>query len=659
MRAPCFLLVALPLVADVAGVPVSWKTQNAKVYPDRAWLTRSAKVKFDTPGSQRFLLRGLPADLDLDGVRVRTEGLNGIKIGSVAVFREKHATANEIESMSAEKELMVEKASELFRQQQAIEEAAKALDGMLPDYSNNNDFPIAREYGFHQEVGRALQAQSELLLKRGLDIENSLYPLRTQMDLWIQEKAKRDKEAERLTSTVVVELCAPVAGEVDLNVETCTAQARWKPTYEVRLMEDKQTMELLCFASVSQASGEEWKDVQLEVSSAQLGRSLALPTSPKSIQVTYLAPGVVAPGNLEGRITDPKGRALAGVRVTASCESLKLTRTVQTDARGAFRFQLLPQGYYQVRAKKSSMPEMVGSAQVESGKTASIGLYLAGLPEASATVEVVASIGSVDRSETKTASFSASWGALESIPTGRFSSVIDQGREDSENTFMRLEDPFRGLEDTLELGRSWKLKEGGCVPSNGRPKRLLLGKVLVSPSMHLRAVPRVSMDVFKVAAVQPPEDFPWFPNVPMTVFKGSERLGIQTMPYRDSSSSALFSFGPVGSLKVQRTRTEATVATAKGEKNRVWSLKEQVLVVNESSQTEEVEILEPTIASTTDKVIISVTGEPMQTDASGQKLYKVRVPAKGRSTLQEGLQITAPATGFLPELPSLGLVNSN
>jgi hypothetical protein len=49
----------------------------------------------------------------------------------------------------------------------------------------------------------------------------------------------------------------------------------------------------------------------------------------------------------------------------------------------------------------------------------------------------------------------------------------------------------------------------------------------------------------------------------------------------------------------------------------------------------------------------------MQTDASGRRLYKVKVPAKGRATLQEGLQITAPVTGFLPELPAIGLINSN
>ena len=64
-----------------------------------------------------------------------------------------------------------------------------------------------------------------------------------------------------------------------------TAQTR--PGFEVRLGD--KGLELLCYASVSQASGEDWRSVTLEISNAEPGRALQIPTPPPGIQVLYEA----------------------------------------------------------------------------------------------------------------------------------------------------------------------------------------------------------------------------------------------------------------------------------------------------------------------------------------------------------------------------------
>jgi hypothetical protein len=56
-------------------------------------------------------------------------------------------------------------------------------------------------------------------------------------------------------------------------------------------------------------------------------------------------------GRVSGTVADTKGKALPGATVTLSSETSDLKRTATTDKKGAYRFDDVPTGQYQVSAE--------------------------------------------------------------------------------------------------------------------------------------------------------------------------------------------------------------------------------------------------------------------------------------------------------------------
>src|SRR5438128_226072 len=53
-------------------------------------------------------------------------------------------------------------------------------------------------------------------------------------------------------------------------------------------------------------------------------------------------------GNIEGRVTDPNGAAVAGATITATNQETGLAKSAAADSEGIFRILFLPPGKYRV-----------------------------------------------------------------------------------------------------------------------------------------------------------------------------------------------------------------------------------------------------------------------------------------------------------------------
>jgi hypothetical protein len=95
----------------------------------------------------------------------------------------------------------------------------------------------------------------------------------------------------------------------------------------------------------------------------------------------------VASGDILGTITDPTGAVLSNARVTLKSQENGSTQTHSTNARGVYRFSLLPPGNYTVSVSGSGFREASAAAVVTIGQATSVNLALA-LSEATSTVEV-------------------------------------------------------------------------------------------------------------------------------------------------------------------------------------------------------------------------------------------------------------------------------
>lgn len=661
MRASLLSLLCLSLAAGEVRMeaPIS----RARLYPDQAWLTREARFHFSGPGAQRLRLESLPPDLNLDDLRVQADGLPGLRLGNVAVLQEEGHFEPDVQTQSwlTEQKALLPRIQDLRIRQAALEAVLKTLEALKPQANAEFRATATVDPLSAAEFSRAAQARHQTLLQQGTALAAETKPLQARLEILSRLIQQREQAARRRTSTVVLELEAPEAGEAHIALETRTAEARWKPTYEVRLAEDGQHLELLCYAAVSQASGEDWNGVGLEISNAQPSRSLSLPVPPGLVQLLYEAPGMVSPGTLQGRITDRTGKPVAGLRLTAASEALKIARTVASDANGAFRFPFLPAGDYRLRGTKAGHPEIVASAHIEGGKTQSLGLYLGEIRGGGATVEVVGIAGALGASS---AYVLDGLDAHDYQANSRFLATIANLAPGvmADPMTAALEPATSHFEDSGELGRAWFLEGARSLPSDAQPRRMLLAKAILDANLGFRAIPRLSTEVFTMALVTPTAGFPWFPSTPVTVFRSGERLGQIPLPSQSAGESVAFSFGPKAGLRVQRKRLEAKMVGAKGQKGRQWSLRERVILVNDLDQDLQVEVLEPNLRAVSDKVKVdSLPGAtvPTRTTAQGLLAWTVNVPSRGQSRVEEGWKIQGPGTGFIPELPALGLPTSD
>ena len=641
MRPAILSLLALCLAAqEPTLVPT---LSRVRVHPNQAWITREALWTFPAPGTQRLRLTGLPPGLTLDDVRVQAGAIPGLRLGNVAVIQEEsrvEPTAATL-ALKAESDRLGKALEDLDLRSVALGESLTWLQGLKPDGPPANAGPLP-DPKVEVDLARAIQGRAE-------DLLNQANALKVERRSLIEKQASIRTELEGVeaagrknTSVVTLDLDAPSSGQAKIQIQSRTGAARWRPGFEVRLAD--KSLELLCYASVSQASGEDWKGIGLEISNAEPERALRVPSPPPPVKILYEAPGVILMGSLEGRITDRTGRPVAGVLVEAISEALKIRLSAATDGKGAFRILQLPAAEYRVRATKGGYPSYSSFTRVLSGQATSLGIQL--IPSAGgAMVEVVAYSAAADKSDSKTA-MNISQETLNALPgTARG---------------MALESTPAHYEESGELSKAWSLDGKRDLPSDAVSRRILLARTSVAPKLRLRAVPRSSTEVFLIAPLLSTSGLPWFPGSPTAVFRNGEQLGQVDLPRLQAGEGALFSFGPVPGLSVQRQRLEATVATAKTGHGRQWTLRERVLLVNDLDQEMEVEVQEPSIRSGSDRIKVEVLPGATPSVQVGEKLtWLIKVPGHGQARIEEAWRITGPSTGSMPEIAALGLPTSD
>ncbi|MHB8872325.1 MAG: DUF4139 domain-containing protein [Myxococcaceae bacterium] len=139
------------------------------------------------------------------------------------------------------------------------------------------------------ELAGFVDGELGALNTRRLDLTLRLTDARNEVELrrarLLEASSSKRTERARLARAAVVSLSVPdLAGEAELALEYLVPGARWTPGYELRLAKDMATGSLRLRASIAQRSGEDWKNVRLAVSTADLDRRTDVPEL-KSLKV--------------------------------------------------------------------------------------------------------------------------------------------------------------------------------------------------------------------------------------------------------------------------------------------------------------------------------------------------------------------------------------
>lgn len=271
MKKLIVLTLLAPFAANAAEIPTPSVITAATVFPTRADISRNAEVSLPQ-GKHTIVFDGLPAALDTKSLRI--SGTGAFSIGSI-----------EIKELFS-KDFVVEqerklrgKIADLSDKRRFVElelTAAETGKTFLENMAKSNAVPQVSVNGKKDALspdawGKAWQSLQNGMKSLGREtIEKQIEIRKIDAELSALNKELRllsdgAKSAKQIR--VNVEASAPAAAK--LTVQYQIANASWKPTYEARLNTRNKTVEIMQYGTISQHTGEEWRNIDLTFSTAR------------------------------------------------------------------------------------------------------------------------------------------------------------------------------------------------------------------------------------------------------------------------------------------------------------------------------------------------------------------------------------------------------
>ncbi|MBS0534367.1 MAG: mucoidy inhibitor MuiA family protein [Proteobacteria bacterium] len=300
---PVVVAVAAYLAGPAAAAEIDGNSRidSVIVYPDGATVTRIVTADA-AAGDNTIVLRDFPVSLDPASLRIEGEGAGKLTIGAIDVASPKLLPPANLPE--------IDKRIETLRDQRA------ALDGAIAGAQARRQFaehfaatapaglggkgearPLAewREAfsAVAEEVTAAEAAVREAKIRQR-DIDREIARL---------ESERRANPPRKLELRIGLAAAAPTSAT--LRVTYSVRGARWIPLYDARLETGakgaKPSLELVRRAEVAQATGEDWDNVALTLSTVRTARGGNAPEL-HSLVAQYRAPApkAAAPQRFEG-----------------------------------------------------------------------------------------------------------------------------------------------------------------------------------------------------------------------------------------------------------------------------------------------------------------------------------------------------------------------
>lgn len=274
------LMVGVPQAAAQEAIELRSRIDRVTVFPGEARVRRVARVSL-TGGAAGLVFRGLPANLLAESLRVEPLAGAGLKIGSVEARQEFLSVAANSEVRRLEREL--ERLQDQSRTLEDRKAAAQLQLRFLELLTREVPDTMKRDLLQGTSDPEALRAMVTLLGEEGTSALQAVATAEAgQAEIAkeierLQRELGRLRAGQRASTTVTVELESVAAGEGEVALSYQLPGASWRPLYDARLDSASGRFELTQLAEVRQATGEDWSDVELVLSTARPGLGAALP----------------------------------------------------------------------------------------------------------------------------------------------------------------------------------------------------------------------------------------------------------------------------------------------------------------------------------------------------------------------------------------------
>lgn len=258
----CFF--CLPLFLFATEKEIELKTQKVTVFLSGAQISGSAKINL-AEGNNTLVFSDLSPNIRQNSIQVK--GLNQVSVNSiqfdVTYLKEQKISAELAllnEKIEALKDKMATKQSSIDALE--TEESLLMQNKKIASTETNTSLAKLKEYAnYYRERSEA--------------IYNQLYTIKKERDQIQQELNKIQREINNLESKnrtsrgeIKLLLNSQITQNTSIEIAYLVEDAGWFPAYEIKAKNINSTVNFLYQAKIFQNTGDDWKDVDVTLSTA-------------------------------------------------------------------------------------------------------------------------------------------------------------------------------------------------------------------------------------------------------------------------------------------------------------------------------------------------------------------------------------------------------
>ena len=341
-----FLLIGVACAAPAAAfvpqdaapteIPASAAIEAVTLYPGRASVTRVSRPPALKPGLWLLRFDDLPPTIQPDTLEARTSSGRVLAVDFTARPSADRSGTPEAKALDAEIKALEAKVALNADAAAALESERKLID--MVTLRTGND--ATKEGGTDKLDLAVLDRQMTWVREQRVRVGTRLRELALERDeLARQLDAARARRAElgggRTTQGADVLVALTEAGTPEVELTYLVRNAGWQPVYAVRAMPAAGTASVDYEALITQATGENWNEVALTLSTAQPTKAATPPpVQPWTVDVWTPVPIAAEVGS-----GGPYGKARRGVAAApgapAEPMALAMADSSAADARAA------------------------------------------------------------------------------------------------------------------------------------------------------------------------------------------------------------------------------------------------------------------------------------------------------------------------------------
>jgi len=262
------MLASAPAALFAAPSEIPAQVSAVTLFPEGAQVTRTITVP---AGVSEVLVPNLPDGTNAEALRVAGEG---VQVGAVTLIDERQPAAEDVVSpaLKAARDQLDALTAALAKKEDALAGLkAKAMaaeaEADFLRHADTSNTPPEKLAALAKAVGAGVLAADQARIAAEAELRTADLALKEDRDA--VERAKQAVAALENPSKASDSLLLTVSGAGTVSVTTFVEAAGWSPSYDARLDSAAGKLALDRFVSVHQASGEDWRGVNLVLSTAR------------------------------------------------------------------------------------------------------------------------------------------------------------------------------------------------------------------------------------------------------------------------------------------------------------------------------------------------------------------------------------------------------